>query len=374
MAQLIFAALLFSLAAFSQKPDPALQSAIAAHQSGNLDAAVAGYREYLKKDPNNVGILTNLGAALSRQGRYADAIQVYRAGLKLAPANAGLALNLALAHYKMGDIASAAKELTTLRALAPDNEQATLLLADCWLQMGQNQKVIDLLTPAQKANPQQLGIAYMLGTALMREKRDDEGQRVLEPIFRRGDSAEARLLFGTAKMNNADFPGAVADLQKAAELNPKLPAVHAYLGRALSETGDSDGAAKAFRQELAIDPNNFMANLNLAVIHKLNKDFDSALRLLDAAIRVRPGDPGVRFQYGAIYVSQGRFEEARKVFEELVKENPQFTEAHVNLATIYYRLKRKEDGDRERAIVQKLNAEAQAREAKKPGEVENRTP
>jgi hypothetical protein len=29
---------------------------------------------------------------------------------------------------------------------------------------------------------------------------------------------------------------------------------------------------------------------------------------------------------------------------------------------VYYRLKRKEDGDRERAIVQRLNAEAQARE------------
>jgi hypothetical protein len=48
--------------------------------------------------------------------------------------------------------------------------------------------------------------------------------------------------------------------------------------------------------------------------------------------------------------------------EAIVKDSPQFTEAHVSLATVYYRLKRKEDGDRERAIVQKLNAEAQARE------------
>jgi len=35
-------------------------------------------------------------------------------------------------------------------------------------------------------------------------------------------------------------------------------------------------------------------------------------------------------------------------------------EAHVTLATIYYRLKRKADGERERAIVQRLNAERQA--------------
>jgi hypothetical protein len=34
----------------------------------------------------------------------------------------------------------------------------------------------------------------------------------------------------------------------------------------------------------------------------------------------------------------------------------------VTLATIYYRLKRKADGDRERAIVQKLISERQAKE------------
>jgi hypothetical protein len=48
----------------------------------------------------------------------------------------------------------------------------------------------------------------------------------------------------------------------------------------------------------------------------------------------------------------------------MVKEAPNFTEAHVTLATVYYRLRRKEDGDRERAIIAKLNAEAQE---KQPG-------
>ena len=45
-----------------------------------------------------------------------------------------------------------------------------------------------------------------------------------------------------------------------------------------------------------------------------------------------------------------------------MKEAPVFTEAHVTLATVYYRLKRKADGDRERSIVLKLNGEAQAKQ------------
>jgi Tfp pilus assembly protein PilF len=79
---------------------------------------------------------------------------------------------------------------------------------------------------------------------------------------------------------------------------------------------------------------------------------------------VKPGDPGARFQVAAIRLAQGNLDESRKELEEVVREYPNFTEAHVSLATVYYRLKRKPEGDRERAIVQKLNAEAQE---KQPG-------
>ena len=55
---------------------------------------------------------------------------------------------------------------------------------------------------------------------------------------------------------------------------------------------------------------------------------------------------------------------AENELSAIVREAPKFTEAHVLLATAYYRLKRKEDGDRERAVVQKLNAETQAAQPK----------
>ena len=45
----------------------------------------------------------------------------------------------------------------------------------------------------------------------------------------------------------------------------------------------------------------------------------------------------------------------------VIKDKPKFTEAFVMLATVYYRLNRKADGDRIRTIVEQLNAEAAAR-------------
>ena len=50
------------------------------------------------------------------------------------------------------------------------------------------------------------------------------------------------------------------------------------------------------------------------------------------------------------------------ILESVAKEAPDAVEVHVQLATAYNRLKRKEDADRERAIVDRLNAEAAAKQ------------
>src|SRR4029453_1827465 len=88
--------------------------------------------------------------------------------------------------------------------------------------------------------------------------------------------------------------------------------------------------------------------------------------LFERALAARPADPGVRYQIVTILVSRGESEKSLPLLEGIVKEAPDFLEAHVTLATIYYRLKRRADGDRERAIVDRLNKEIQA---KQPGAV-----
>jgi len=63
-----------------------------------------------------------------------------------------------------------------------------------------------------------------------------------------------------------------------------------------------------------------------------------------------------------VQIAVGVIEAARQTLEELVKDEPAFTEAHVSLATVYYRLGRREDGQRHQAIVQRLKEEQKARE------------
>jgi len=129
-------------------------------------------------------------------------------------------------------------------------------------------------------------------------------------------------------------------------------------------TGDSDLSTKQYQAEMAVDPYNFEANLQLGVAAREEQDFEKAREYFSRAEQTRPGDPGVRYQLALIAIDQGHLDQAQHMLEGLVKESPQFTEAHVSLSLVYYRLKRPEDSKREREIVLKLTAEAQA---KQPG-------
>lgn len=348
----------------AQQVDPDLEKALKAHQAGDMDAAIQQYRVYLKRKPNAFESRANLGAALVRQGQFEDAIAEYKQALKAAPSNPGISFNLALAYYKTGELTLAAKEFSALRALVGEQAQVTLLLADTYLQMGENQKVVKLLTTPAATAPDDLGIAYVLGMALLRNNQVDEGQKYLDRILGKGESAEALLLLGTSKFSVGDFPNALKDFQKAYELNPQLPTVNGNLGQALMATGDTGAATKAFERELMQNPNDFAANLQMGVILKQDEVLDQASNHFARALRIRPGDMGVRYQMAAILVAQNKLQLALTELESIVKEADNFTEAHVSLATVYYRLKRKADGDRERAIVQRLNAEAQTRQPK----------
>jgi tetratricopeptide (TPR) repeat protein len=352
-----------------QTPQELVQDAIEKQRSGDLQGAVTEYREFLKMHPEATAIHSNLGAALAGLGRFEEAIPEYKIALKQSPGLESARLNLGLVYYKMGRIAEAAAEFEKVHAKSPNNSQATLLLADSYLRMGREKDVIRILLPEEKKEPDSLAIAYMLGMAYIRDKQPDEGARRIDRILRNGDSAEAHLLLGMTKFQALEYPAAIADLTKAAEMNPDLPDVYSYLGQAQMESGDMTAARAAFEKELARNPNNFESNLRLAILLKEDGDYDRAHQLLKRALLVRPDDPGALYQVGSTDLAAGDLNAACAVFEQVVKRSPQFLEAHVSLAQVYYRLKRKTDGDREREIVQKLKAEQDAQQQQQKGQV-----
>jgi Tfp pilus assembly protein PilF len=352
----------------AEDPKALIEGALAHHKAGRFPEAIAAYQRFLEIQPGNVEIRSNLGAALSHEGRYAEAIDQYRQALAVDATRTAVRVNLALALYKAWEIAGAARELETVVAAQPDNKNARLLLADCYLRMGQFKKVVETLAILEPTAADDHAVAYLMGMALILDEQPARGQVLIDLILRTGDSAQARLLMGVTRLMAAEPAAARDDFARAVALDPMLPSAHASLGQALMQLGDTDGAAREFEKELEGNPNDYDANLYLGVILRQGQRYPEAMSRFRRALSVRPASSTARYQVGSLHLVLGEIEDARKVLETVVAEEPKFVEAHVSLATVYYRLKRKEDGDRERAIVKDLSREIQAEQpGAKPG-------
>jgi tetratricopeptide (TPR) repeat protein len=335
------------------------------HQSGDLQGAVRAYLAILATQPGRVDVRSNLGAAYAGLGQYEEAIDQYKRALVIEPANHAVRFNLAMAYYKAAWFPEAATELERFIAAVPNSPQAAnarIVLADCQVRIGDYKKVIEGLSAIAEADPSNRAVAYLLGSALIGDGQLDKGQAIIDRVFRDDDSAEAHLLMGSILLLADQAQGALKEVERAIELNPKLPTLNAWHGRVLMRLGDTERAKAAFKVELASNANDFDSNLYLGVLLRQDKAADEALVYLKRAIQLRPREQYSRYHLAAVYAMAGKPAEALPYLEGVVKEHPDFVEARVLLASVYYRLDRKADGDREKALIQKANAEEQAKQ------------
>jgi tetratricopeptide (TPR) repeat protein len=349
------------LAGQATQPPELLRDAASAFRAGDMTTAIRLYREFLAGHSDAAEIRSNLGAALVQSGQVQEGIAEYQTALKSMPNNPRVRMNLALAYYKLGHIPDAARELDAIYRAQPLELKPALLLADCLLQTDQPQKAVDLLTPVHAEYPDDTAVIYMLGMAQLKAGHAEAAQALLDKILRAGESAEAAFLLGQSAFARNEVMTALSYMEKAVALNPTLPGVHSLYAQVLRTAGKLDESAAQFREELKTNPNDFVANLEMALAMKKESNIDESLKYLGRSLQVRPKDPGALFQLASLRTMQGQTDEARQILEELVKEYPDFSEAHIALATVYYRLKRPADGDRERALGRRTP------EAKTPG-------
>ncbi|HEU4709997.1 MAG TPA: tetratricopeptide repeat protein [Pyrinomonadaceae bacterium] len=343
------------------------ERATALHQSGDLQGAVRGYLAILANYPARVDVRSNLGAAYSALGQYEQAIEQYKRALVIDSTNYAIRFNLAMAYYKAAWFTESAAELERFLKAVPNSPQtinAQLVLADCNVRLGDYKKVIAALSPLADSDPSNRTLAYLLGSALIGDGQLERGQAIIDRLFRHEDSAEAHLLMASILLLADDAQNALKEAQRAIELNPKLPTLQAWHGRVLMRLGDTEKAKTAFRNELASNANDFDSNLYLGILLRQDKETQEALSHLKRAIQLRPREQYARYHLAAVYAAAGKPAEALPLLEGVLKEHGDFVEARVLLASVYYRLNRKEDGDREKALIQKSNAEQQA---KQPG-------
>ena len=329
--------------------------------AGNIAQAIKLYEELLEMAPNSIAARINLGAALAQQGRYDEAMQQYRKALASDPRNETALLNLGLALYKQSDFTKARDQFEELHKIRQGNQQAFYLLADCDLRLGKLKDAIALVEPAYEAHPDDQAVDYILGTALIQDGQTQKGAAVIDRIMRSGNSSVANVLMGTAQFAAGDYKAASVTLKQALDLNPDIPGAWTIYGRALLGSSENERAKEAFRRALQADPNDFDACLHLGGILRHDGDTEGAAPYLQHALTLRPDSAPAQFQIHALDAATGHLEEARSGFEQLVKQWPDFVEAHLQLASVYARLHQTELSARERKIVVELNERARVK-------------
>ncbi|HKW63190.1 MAG TPA: tetratricopeptide repeat protein [Candidatus Acidoferrum sp.] len=364
----VFACLLLVCLAQAQDPSAqqALKHAVELHQSGHYAEAITEYQAFLKAHPEAVAVRSNLGAALAHEGRYTDAIQEYKQALEKEPTNYGVRFNLALAYYKMSEAEQALKEFEAVYAIQPasdpEHRRLLLLLSECYLRRGEDTKVIALLDPLADADPNDLALAYLLGTALLHQGQDQRGALMIERILRNGDTAEAHMLMAFTRMKADDKKGATEEVDRAIALNPNLPEAYSLRGRLAYLAADLDGAEAAFRKALAVDPTAFDPLLWLGTLLREESKLPEARSRLEQANQLRPKEIRVRYQFALLCSDEGDDKRAAELLKALIKDAPEYTEAHRSLSTIDFRLGRLAEGRQERKIAEEMDAAIQARE------------
>ena len=352
-----------AIAVAAQQPaaDDPLNAAVNEQQHGDYEAAIRDYRKVLQAHPDMVKAKVNLGAALAHVGQFDEAITMYRSALPSVSLKNPIILNIGLAYYKKGDFAGAREQFEAVHQVQPKDARVAVLLGDADLRLQKAAEAVAVMEPLAAGNADNLDFEYVFGSALIASGRRREGVPHVEKVAHAGDIADAYLLAGVTLFQLNEFEPARRDLEAALRLNSKLPNIYTLVGTARDKTGDVKNAEAAFREALKANPDDFDASLYLGTILYQRRELDEAGVYLGHALELNPTNSMARYEDAMLKSAAGQYEKAAQELEKLVKDDPQWLDPHVQLATLYYKLHRPEDGARERQTVQRLTTEQQSK-------------
>lgn len=339
--------------------DDYLRKGIAAQQHNDLTTAIEDYRKALAIDPKLAEARANLGAALSAAGQFDEAIAEDTKALATAPDKTPVRMNLGLAYYKKGDMEKAHTAFEAVHAARPQDLSAAVLLGYTDIKLGKSNEAAAMLTPLENGRENNMDLEYVLGFALIDSGEEAAGVPRMEKVAKATQSAEAYFIAGSARLRRREFHEARADLDASIDLHGNFPGLYTMAGQARDALGDTQAAQPDFEEALKQDPRDFTANLYLGTMKLKQRDLDKARPMLELALQLQPNSPMARLQIAKLDGMTGKYTDAASILEQLEKADPNWIDPHIELAPIYYKLHRPDDGQRERDIVQQIEAKQQ---------------
>jgi tetratricopeptide (TPR) repeat protein len=237
--------------------DP-LAAALALHQAGRTDDAIAACRAVLRGRPGDARAHQLLGGLLLARGRPADAVGHLETAVRLSPGLAGVRLQVAVLLHQLGRLPEAARGYRRALALSPET-------VDAHGNLGLIGPSATRLARAVALRP---GDAQMLG-------------------------------------NLGAIAGSASILRRAVALAPGDGALHLNAGNQQRDAGEIEAAERAYRRAMAAGRrSDALANLALAA-HDTDRALEAACRTRQA-LADAPASPYALSNGSAVWKRLGR--------------------------------------------------------------------
>lgn len=346
-----------------------------AEARGDLSSAAASYESLLKIAPHLGAAYNNLGALYVRQKEYKKAADVLEKGLKIDPKMSSASALLGISLYEMGEYTGARHPLEIALRANPKDDNAEFFLANDLIKLSDWESAAGYLHHLAQRQPKNQEIWYLLGKVHM--KLSEQALAKLSEID--ANSQWAHEISGEVMESMKNFDGALIEYKKAVEIAPRQPGFHYALASAYWSLQSWDAATQQFREELAIDPSNCMAQWKLGnIVLEQHEDAGVALADVEKALALCPNLVQARVDRARALLKLDRSEEAMKDLLIAEQTNPEEPSIHFLLAQAYRALGRINEAKGEMGIFSKLEESNRAAVAERAKQViqnkENGTP
>lgn len=232
--------------------------------------------------------LQQLGRVYMATGRYKDARAVLERAARPAP-GVPVLIDLARAADKAGDHEGALGYLAHARDLDPSNAGVHFLFGVVCVELDLVAEAYESLKKALALDPDNADFNYVMGSVAMHRHEPADSLPYLEKYLQlKPDDPRAHLALGVGRFNSGQFAAATADLQIAAKYPETEAGARYFLGRVARQDGDLDQARREIERSIQVSAVNADVWAELGLIDTRQGRFADAERDLDKALALNP--------------------------------------------------------------------------------------
>ncbi|HKF49951.1 MAG TPA: tetratricopeptide repeat protein [Terracidiphilus sp.] len=307
----------------------------------------------------------DMATAEAIQKRFNEALGDYLQAQHWDSTLGGLQKNLGLCAFRLKNYEQASSALSEAVAQGENSDGVHAMLGLSYFALGKYQEAVHAFEPLGERGMKDAEVGYAWAASLAHAGDLKNAGKILSAFESEPLPNDALLLAGQLWTEIGDFTRANAVLDRALAADPALPKAHFYKGLVYIRSEKWPEAAREFEAELSLNPGDTEAMYHLGFVDQQQSRTDDALALYLKVIATNPQYANAQYEAGKIYFDRGQYPVAAQHLESAAKLTPDKDYIHYQLQSVYRKLGRTADADRELEVYKEMKAQSRQRIADK---------